>query len=184
MEPTEGIEIRMEDCRWTAIDLGTIARRAHKAVCGELGLGPETPGFAVLATDDATLARLNGRFRGEARATDILSWPASGERAGTTGFRPEDVDDRGQDHGPSGPWHWSGSLGDIAMSFETCAGEAARVDTTLENHVTHLLIHGILHLLGFDHATGTEVRNMRAIETSALAKLGVGDPYRSNTTTG
>jgi probable rRNA maturation factor len=68
-------------------------------------------------------------------------------------------------------------LGDIALAWETCAREAAEADKPVEHHVAHLLVHGLLHLLGFDHETDPDAELMEELETRILARLGVPDPY-------
>ena len=71
----------------------------------------------------------------------------------------------------------AGELGDIAIAYETCLREATEKGISVQQHVTHLVIHGILHLLGYDHISDTEAEEMEGLEIKALAKLGVGNPY-------
>ena len=174
--PVEPVDVLVEDCRWKQIDLQQLASRAQLAVLNELGLEASIPGFVVLAADDARLAELNGVFRNRPLATNILTWPASDfcpqvgiGPASQHSALPSDIGDE--------DWHWSGSLGDVALAYETCESEAAMQGKSLDDHVTHLLIHGVLHLLGYRHDTDSEAGNMQAIEISALAKLGIHNPY-------
>jgi probable rRNA maturation factor len=105
---------------------------------------------SVLLCDDAFIAELNGRWRGKATPTNVLSFPS--------GLKGR-------------------ALGDIAVAFETTAREARAEGKTLEDHVTHLAVHGCLHLLGFDHETAPEAEAMEDLERRILASLGVADPY-------
>ena len=163
----EPVEVQLEDRRWKDIGLDRLANRAYRVVMSELGMTGSAPGFSLMATDDARIAELNGQFRNRPSPTNVLSWPASDDSL------------TGEADAFSGhaAWHWSGSLGDIAIAYDTCASEASASGKTLCDHVTHLLIHAILHLLGYRHDDEADARAMQAIEISALAKLGIGDPY-------
>ena len=107
---------------------------------------------SVLLTDDAEIQILNRDWRGKDKPTDVLSFPA-GE----------------VDH----PF-----LGDIAVALETMQADAAARNIALDQHLSHLLIHGFLHLLGHDHKDDTEAAEMEALEVAALASLGWPDPYK------
>lgn len=111
--------------------------------------------LSVLLTDDDTIRDLNQRFRGRAVATNVLSFPAAGLA------------------GPHTP-----ALGDIAIAFETVAREAAAQALTIDHHVSHLVIHGFLHILGFDHQNDVHAAQMERLEIEILAGLGIADPYR------
>ncbi len=100
--------------------------------------------------DDALLRQLNRDFRGKDRSTNVLSFPG-GE---------------------------TGTLGDVALAFETCAREARAQRKDLGAHVRHLVVHGTLHLLGYDHETDADAFAMEARERRVLRRLGVPDPYR------
>lgn len=106
--------------------------------------------IALLLCDDAEMAGLNARFRGKDGPTNVLSFP-SGE---ATGF-----------------------LGDMALARETCAHEAAAKCVALRDHAAHLIIHGMLHLIGYDHETDEEAAQMERREVEILDALGVADPY-------
>ena len=123
---------------------------------------------SLLACDDARIATLNADFRGKPTPTNVLSWPeedlASDEDGGTP--QPPRPD-------PDGTL----SLGDIAIAYETCAGEAAAQNKPFSAHVTHLLVHGTLHLLGYDHIRDRDATRMETEEVEILGKLGLPDPY-------
>ncbi len=175
-KPVEPVDVLVEDRRWKEIDLRELAVRALLAVRNELGLEASTPGFVVMASDDARLAELNGVFRNRPTATNILAWPAS-DACPHVGVGPASRHSAPPNDNGDEDWHWSGSLGDVALAYETCESEAAMQGKSLDDHVTHLLIHGVLHLLGYRHDTDSEAGTMQSIEISALAKLGIGNPY-------
>lgn len=116
----------------------------------------------VVLADDALLAALNRDFRGIDGPTNVLSFPA-----GEDGAAPCDA-------GAPKP------LGDVIIALETTRAEAAREATPLADHVCHLVVHGILHLLGYDHAIEEEADAMERQETAILATLGVADPYAND----
>jgi probable rRNA maturation factor len=106
----------------------------------------------ILLADDASIQALNRDHRGKDAPTNVLSFPAA----------------------PSAAPH----LGDLALAYETCAREAAAQGKALGDHLTHLVAHGVLHLLGWDHQTEAEAEAMEAHERALLAALGRPDPYR------
>ncbi len=106
-------------------------------------------GVAVLLTDDAALRDLNKRFRGKDAPTNVLSFPD------------------GEDN----------FLGDIAIALETCLKEADEKSTLPAHHAAHLIVHGLLHLIGFDHETDEDAQEMEDLERQILATGGVSDPY-------
>lgn len=109
-------------------------------------------------TDDEAVRALNAEWRGKDKPTNVLSFPML-----------EDFD-----LPTNGP---PAMLGDIAMAYETCAREAGEKAITLENHAGHLMVHGMLHLLGHDHQDDDAAEDMEARETRALARIGIADPY-------
>ncbi|MEZ5715295.1 MAG: rRNA maturation RNase YbeY [Paracoccaceae bacterium] len=157
----------IEDPRWDAAELPALAERAAAAVLAHLGL--DTGGFeiALLACDDARIATLNADFRGKPQPTNVLSWPSEERGAEADGSAPLPPDD-GDDP----------ELGDIAIAFDTCAREAAERGLPLADHATHLIVHGTLHLLGYDHQRDLDATLMEGLETAILGKLGLADPYR------
>ena len=110
-----------------------------------------TGGVVVLLTDDEAVAELNLSFRHKAGPTNVLSFPAP--------ENPENL------------------LGDIALAYGVCAREAAEQGKTLADHLSHLTVHGVLHLAGYDHQTDDEAEAMEDLERRVLATLGVSDPY-------
>jgi probable rRNA maturation factor len=126
---------------------------------------------SILACNDTRIAGLNGDFRGKPQPTNVLSWPAtdlSAEQDGATPHPPE-TDPDGPDEA---------ELGDIALAYETCVKEAADQQKTLDHHLTHLIIHASLHLLGYDHIRDRDATLMESMETAILGKMGIADPYR------
>jgi len=117
-----------------------------------------------LAQDDARISALNEGFRGKAQATNVLSWPSQERGALVEGARPEL---------PVG----DAELGDLALAYETCTREAKSGGIALEAHVTHLIVHGTLHLLGYDHVRDGDGDLMEATEIAILSKLGIANPY-------
>lgn len=163
------LDILIEDPRWSETGLERLAAPACAAALDELGLDPAQFAVSLLACGDARIAALNADFRGKPVPTNVLSWPAEERGAATPGEMP---------HLP--PPHPAGpplELGDIALAHQTCAREAAEAGRPLDHHVTHLLVHGLLHLLGFDHETDADADLMEGLETRILARLGVPDPY-------
>ena len=168
MEPL--VDCVIEDERWAALGLEALAERAVVAALAELSL-PEI-GFTVviLGCDDTRIAGLNAAFRGKALPTNVLSWPASDLSSETEGAAPE-APDVGTREAPE-------ALGDIALSYDTCAREALTADRLLPAHVSHLIVHGLLHCLGYDHIRDGDAAVMEAAEVRILATLGLSDPYR------
>ena len=112
---------------------------------------------SVQLTDDAQIRVLNAQWRGIDTPTNVLSFPA----VATSGIAAAPL------------------LGDIVLAFETTKREAAEEGKAFEDHFVHLVAHGFLHLLGYDHQTASEADRMEALETRILAKLGIADPYAS-----
>ena len=154
----------IEDPRWDAFGLGALAETAAQATLAALGLAARGRQIAVLACDDARISTLNADFRGKARPTNVLSWPSADRSAATPGALPD-------------PPQGATELGDIAIAWETCAQEAADQGKTMQAHVTHLVVHGILHLLGFDHIDDADAALMETTEARILASIGIADPY-------
>ncbi|WP_101068821.1 rRNA maturation RNase YbeY [Roseovarius salinarum] len=161
------VETVIEDDRWRDADLPALAGRAAAAALQHLGLDPADFEIVVLGCDDARIAALNADFRGRERPTNVLSWP-SAERAAT--------EDGGMPRPPEAGE--AAELGDIAISYDTCLQEARAAGTPLEDHVMHLVVHAVLHLLGYDHERDRDATLMERTETVILGKLGVPDPYR------
>lgn len=142
------IEIEVEAEAWT------VALQAAEAVverAAQASLGTVEGDIVVLLTDDAAVRELNGRFRDKDRPTNVLSFPA-----------PENAFPH---------------LGDIVLAYGVCATEAEAQGKTLADHLSHLVVHGVLHLLGRDHEDDAEAEEMEAEEREILAQIGVADPY-------
>lgn len=161
------VDCIIEDARWADMDFEALADIASDAALTRLGLDPTVFEVSVLACDDARIAILNADFRAKAKPTNVLSWPSDERAAATPGDMPVS---------PSiGP---DTELGDIAIAYDTCAREAAEQNKPIKDHVTHLIVHGTLHLLGFDHENDPDAALMEGLETEILGNLGLADPYR------
>lgn len=163
------VDTVLEDDRWATFGLAPLAERAACATLGHLGLAPEGFAIALLGCDDARIAVLNADFRGKPQPTNVLSWP-SDERASEFAGEDPDLPDPGPADDPE-------PLGDIAIAFDTCAREAAEQGKPMADHVTHLVVHGVLHLLGYDHVEEEDAELMEGHEVRILATLGLSDPY-------
>jgi probable rRNA maturation factor len=159
----ELVEVVIEDPRWAAAGIEAVAERAAGAALVAAGRDPELHEIGLLACDDARIAALNAEFRGKPAPTNVLSWPAFAGQA------PEEP--------PGLPGEGPLFVGDLALAYETCLREAEAAGIPLADHVAHLVVHGVLHLLGHDHADDAEAEAMEDLETKALATLGVADPY-------
>ncbi|MEM9436809.1 MAG: rRNA maturation RNase YbeY [Pseudomonadota bacterium] len=152
------LDIVLEDARWNVLE--PLAARAVPALFAHLGV---SGAVVIMGCDDARIAALNADFRGKPAPTNVLSWPS--EERGAD-------EDGGQPRAPT-----LEELGDIALAYETCAREAAEQGKALEDHVTHLIVHGVLHLLGYDHERDGDATLMEGIETQILGNLGIDNPY-------
>ena len=142
------IEIEVEAEAWTGA-LPDVEAIVERAA--QAALGTVEGDIVVLLTDDAAVRELNGRFRDKDKPTNVLSFPA-----------PENA---------------LPHLGDIVLAYGVCATEAETQGKTLADHLSHLLVHGVLHLWGRDHEDDAEAEEMEAEEREILAKIGVADPY-------
>ena len=144
------IEVEIEADAWTAA-LPEAETVVRRAATE--ALGTVVGDVVVLLTDDAAVRDLNARFRDKDRPTNVLSFPA-----------PETAEPH---------------LGDIVLAYGVCADEAAAQGKSLADHLSHLVVHGVLHLLGRDHEDDAEAEEMEAEEREILAGIGVADPYAS-----
>lgn len=161
------IEVEIEDRAWEGLDLPALAGRAGAALLAHLGLDPDWSA-TVLGCSDARIAVLNADFRGKARPTNVLSWPSAERAAAAPGQRPAP---------PEPDLFGDQDLGDIALAYGVCHAEAAAAARAPADHVTHLVIHGLLHLLGYDHETDADAALMEGVERQVLGTLGLSDPY-------
>ena len=163
------VEIVIEDARWEGFGLAVLAEAAARAALAGLGLGAEGFQISLLACDDARIAVLNADFRGKPTPTNVLSWPSEERAAEFVGEEPERPE--------AGTAEEPEELGDIAIAWETCAREAAEQGKSMEAHVAHLVVHAVLHLLGYDHIEDEDAALMEGHEVRILASMGLPDPY-------
>lgn len=159
------VDCVIEDERWQAVGLPSLSLRAADAALAHLGLDPEAWEIVVMGCDDERIAALNAGFRGKPAPTNVLSWPSDERAAAEAGAAPAPPD-------PAEP-----ELGDIAIAYDTCAREAEAGGKPLADHATHLIVHAVLHLLGYDHETEADAALMERLEVEILCKLGLPDPY-------
>ena len=149
------LDISVDDRDWTAVpNLKKLARRAISAAINDNKVS-----LSLLFTSDAKIREINRQWRGKAATTNVLSFPVSAKTPVPAGEpRP---------------------LGDIALAFGVISREAEEQKKPIAHHVTHLIVHGALHLLGYDHETDSEAEAMEAREIMILAGLGIENPYAS-----
>jgi probable rRNA maturation factor len=148
------IDVLTKGARWGRAVPGAadLARRAARAA---LGACTATSGeIAIVLSDNATVQQLNRDYRHQDKPTNVLSFP---------------LDD---------PTQHNGLLGDVILARETVLAEAAAQAKSAGDHLSHLVVHGVLHLLGYDHVKVSEARRMETLERRVLAGLGISDPYR------
>lgn len=147
----------MEETGWNAVpEVAELCARIA-AACQPTINHDTALAATVLLTNDAHVHDLNARFRDQNRPTNVLSFPNDDEEPD-----PE-----------TGALY----LGDIAISYETVLREAAEADKPLQHHLTHMVVHGILHLAGFDHLDDDEAEEMESLEVGILKEFGISDPY-------
>jgi len=147
------------DCWQAQLDAEEVVQRAIAAATSFVELPANETEVAVMLTDDARIRELNKEWRGQDKPTNVLSFPAAP---------------------PPGVASAPLMLGDIAIAFETTRSEAETEGKPFQNHLSHLAIHGFLHLLGYDHLDDDEAEEMEALEREILASLGIADPYLIN----
>jgi probable rRNA maturation factor len=151
------LDLMIEAGAWDR--LGNAQALAERAAEAALAVTYEAGGeyeASVMLTDDAHIREINRTWRGRDKPTNVLSFPA-----------PEQP-------GATGPRH----LGDIALAYETLMRESEEESKEPAHHFAHLIVHGVLHLLGYDHEVEAEAEIMEGLEVKALASLGIADPYR------
>lgn len=153
------VEVIEDDGDWSALpDVEALVERAAGAVA-RAGVARSSGVIAVALSSDANVEGLNGQFRGKAKPTNVLSFPA----------------------GPGAP---DGFIGDVILACETVAREADDQGVPLAHHMQHLVVHGMLHLLGYDHISATDAERMEALEISILSDLDIANPYTGALETG
>lgn len=152
---TTAIAVQIEDPRWRRRlpKIVSLVRRAARAAL-TIRPGPARAELSFMLTDDARMQVLNRAYRQKDAPTNVLSFPA-------------------QAASPDG----TVVLGDVVLAFETCVTEAKAQAKTLRDHLCHLVVHGVLHLLGHDHLRARAAERMERLERRILAKLGIADPY-------
>ena len=165
------VDLVVEEPEWERAlpDLDLIARRAAELALDATGLAPRGFSLALLACGDDRMAALNAAFRGEAVPTNVLSWPAFALAAPAPGAPPA--------RPPAATGGGRVPLGDVAIAWPTVAREAEAGGLPLKNHTLHLILHGCLHLLGYDHVVPEDAELMEGLERRALARVGIPDPY-------
>jgi probable rRNA maturation factor len=153
------LDVIIEHEGWSSLgDPQVLARRAVEAAFAAASDRPRGDvAIGLLLTGDAAVRTLNRAFRGQDAPTNVLS------------FRAPDAQNLPEPR----------PLGDIALAYETLAREAQEEGKALADHAAHLVVHGTLHLLGYDHALEAQAEIMEALEVKALASLGLADPYRN-----
>jgi probable rRNA maturation factor len=143
------------DCWQTEPDAEAVIHRAIEAAAefAEADVGEAE--LAVMLTDDSGIRTLNSNWRGIDKPTNVLSFPALQAPAGAPRM-----------------------LGDIAIAFETTRKEADEEQKPFDHHLSHLAVHGFLHLIGYDHENDDDAEAMEGLETEILAQLGIPDPYK------
>ena len=147
------------ECWQTEPDAEAIIHRAVAAAAEIVDTGPGEAELAVMLTDDAGIRTLNSNWRGIDKPTNVLSFPA---------LPPT---------GAGGPDDAPRMLGDIAIAYETTRKEADDDQRPFDHHLSHLAVHGFLHLIGYDHEKDDDAEIMEALEQEILAQLGIPDPY-------
>lgn len=147
------------DCWQAEPDAEAVVHRAIAAAAESIDADVGDAELAVMLTDDAGIRTLNSNWRGIDKPTNVLSFPAL------------------QPTGPVGPEDAPRMLGDIAIAYQTTRKEADDERKPFDHHLSHLAIHGFLHLIGYDHEKDGEAEAMEALERQILAQLGIPDPY-------
>ncbi len=119
----------------------------------------------IMLSDDTGVAQLNEQFRGKTKPTNVLSFPADDAFDQGVFFEAEEAQCQ---------------LGDIILAWETVSREAGEAGISVQHHMQHLVLHGVLHLLGYDHQTDADAHRMETLETAILDTIGISDPYADN----
>ena len=159
------VDLIMEEARWKTLNLLQIANAAFKATLSQLNLRSENFICCIFACSSKKIKGLNAQFRGKNISTNVISFPSTPDICGVKSCsKLEDNVD---------PFE----LGDIAIAYDVCKKEADVSKIDFEHHVYHLIIHSVLHLLGYDHEEEKNAAKMEKIEVQVLAKLGITNPY-------
>lgn len=150
------VDVRCADWSDALPAVAEICRRAAAAALDCACIAPDEVEISVVLADDAFIHDLNRHWRDRDAPTNVLAFPSGDERDGC-----------------GGPW----LLGDVVVAFGTMRREAAAEGKPLDRHLAHLVVHGVLHLLGYDHIADDEAKRMEGLEIVALDRLGIDDPY-------
>lgn len=158
IHPTTEVLV-VADCWQSEPEADAVIQRAIAAAADAIDDDVAEAEIAVMLTDDAGIRTLNSNWRGIDKPTNVLSFPA---------LQPE---------GARKPGEAPRMLGDIAIAYETTKREADAEGKPFEHHLSHLAIHGFLHLIGYDHENDADAEEMESLETEILEQLGIPDPY-------
>jgi probable rRNA maturation factor len=147
------------DCWQAEPEAEAVIERAIAAAAGFVTADVGDSELAVMLTDDTGIRTLNKNWRGIDKPTNVLSFPAL------------------QPSGPRGPTDPPRMLGDIAIAYQTTRREADEEQKPFDHHLSHLVIHGFLHLIGYDHEKDRQAETMEELEREILSQLGIPDPY-------
>ncbi|HVX74520.1 MAG TPA: rRNA maturation RNase YbeY [Bradyrhizobium sp.] len=151
--------LTVAECWQNEADAEAVIHRAIEAAADIVEADVGEAELAVMLTDDGGIRTLNSNWRGLDKPTNVLSFPAL------------------QPTGPSGPDDAPRMLGDIAIAYETTRKEADDEQKPFDHHLSHLAVHGFLHLIGYDHENDADAEVMEALEVNILAQLGIPNPY-------
>ena len=155
--PDAELAVQQQTPSWDVLQPG-FERRFRRLAAQALKDRPGAGEMTLILADDALQQTLNRQYRGIDKSTNVLAFA--------------DLDETGGEQ-PGAP----AILGDVVLAFETCAREAEAQGKRLEDHALHLALHGLLHLLGYDHDTADEAEAMETVERQLLAEFGIADPY-------
>jgi probable rRNA maturation factor len=147
---------------WQKLSDDAVTAAIANSPFSQLGASPTPISLSIRLADDDEVQMLNRDYRGKDKPTNVLSFPM---------LSVDEIADMAEATGPEI------MVGDIILAYETCALEANEKAITVAQHASHLIIHGVLHLLGFDHLEEEQANEMEAHEVKALASLGLGNPY-------
>ena len=146
--------------RWDELARSAATAAIAESAFPQLAEGPRGVEISLRLGSDEEVRLLNAQWRGKDKPTNVLSFPMADGAELTAAIRGPEL-----------------MLGDIIMAHGVCAAEAAAKAVPIERHAAHLMVHGTLHLLGYDHASDAEAEDMEAREVRALARIGIADPY-------
>ncbi len=159
------IDVTIQDARWETMvpDVAALCAAAGEAAFEASDVQIPLAEISLVLADDDFVASLNQQYRDREGPTNVLSFAAHGDMSELKEL----------------PTNMPVMLGDIIVAYDTVEREALHAGVTLDDHLRHLVVHGMLHLLGYDHISDDDAAEMEPLETSVLAKLGVSDPYHN-----